>query len=84
MDISQDSDRYLSTKEAAQLMGLSPGWLERARLEGNGPVFSKINNTVRYKRSIVLSFMEQHQSRSTSEYESHQKPPLPQARRATA
>lgn len=42
---------YLSTADAAQHLGVSKGFLDRARLTGGGPVFCAFGRVVRYRLS---------------------------------
>ena len=44
---------YLSTPQAAAILGLSPRTLERYRVIGEGPVFAKLGRLVRYSRADI-------------------------------
>ena len=46
-----DERQYLSTREAAEYLGLSPRTLDRYRVSGDGPVFHRFGGRVRYTRS---------------------------------
>ena len=41
--------RYMTTYEAAELLGLSAGTLRVWRCQGQGPSYYKVGNAVRYK-----------------------------------
>ena len=41
--------RYMTTYEAAELLGLSAGTLRVWRCQGKGPSYYKVGNAVRYK-----------------------------------
>ncbi len=50
----------LTTREAAQLLGLQPCTLEKWRYEGNGPRSIKVGSrTVRYRREDLEVFVTQ-------------------------
>ena len=55
-------EKYMKTAEAAGYIGMSPRWLEvaRARGDGSGPSYIKLKRTVRYKQSVLDSFMASH------------------------
>jgi len=59
-------DRWIDEVEAAELIGLSISWFQRARYVGNGPPFTKLGRAVRYRLGDILAFMEARQVRSTS------------------
>ena len=48
--------RYMKTREAAELLGLSPRTLETYRWRGGGPAFSRSGSNVRYLRSHVVAW----------------------------
>ena len=45
-----DAAKYLSTREAAEYLGLSARTLDRYRVSGEGPVFHRFGGRVRYTR----------------------------------
>jgi len=51
-----DDDPLLTTRDVATFLKLSPVTVEMWRPEGRGPSFVRINNTVRYRRSVVEAF----------------------------
>ena len=58
---------YLSTRQAAALLGLSPRTLERYRVTGDGPVFSKLGRRVCYARADIDGWASGRRRRSTSD-----------------
>jgi predicted DNA-binding transcriptional regulator AlpA len=65
-------DVYYDTKGAAELYGCSESTLQRHRAAGTGPRFQKLGPQkrapVRYRRSDLLAWLEQHTFTSTAEY----------------
>ena len=59
--------RYMKTREAAELLGLSPRTLETYRWRGGGPAFSRFGSSVRYLRSHLVAWAEARRVRSTSD-----------------
>jgi len=57
----------LDQHEAALLLGISARTLERYRVAGTGPRFSRIGRLVRYRQSDIAEYIEQHLHASTSE-----------------
>ena len=58
---------YLSTPQAAAILGLSPRTLERYRVTGEGPVFAKLGRLVRYSRADIEKWAARRSRRSTSD-----------------
>ena len=58
---------YLSTRQAAALLGLSPRTLERYRVTGEGPAFSKLGRRVCYARTDIEGWAERCRWHSTSD-----------------
>ncbi len=58
---------YLTTSEAAAYPRLSKSWLEKARLDGSGPPYSKIGARVIYSVTALDSWLDQHTTNSTSD-----------------
>ena len=58
---------YLSTRQAAALLGLSSRTLERYRVTGDGPVFSKLGRRVCYARADIDGWASGQRRRSTSD-----------------
>ncbi len=63
----KDHPEYLSTREAASLLGLSPRTLERYRISGEGPRFGKFGRRVSYARTDVDGWANSRLRRSTSD-----------------
>lgn len=67
--LSQPED-HLDTKQAARLLGLSPGTLANWRVAGSGPRFVKgdrLGSFVRYATRDLLAWRDAHIRRSTSD-----------------
>ncbi|MFW5453531.1 helix-turn-helix transcriptional regulator [Thioalkalivibrio sulfidiphilus] len=67
-----DSDRVtfprlMTPAEVQQLLGKSKAWLDRSRLEGNGPPYVKIGRTVRYRADDVAAWLNGNVRASTWE-----------------
>ena len=58
---------YLRTAAAASYIGLKKSTLEKLRLTGDGPVFSKLGRTVVYNRPDLDQFVTDRRQLSTSE-----------------
>ena len=59
--------RLLHRKEAAQHLGVSLSWLDKARLTGRGPAFIKIGDAIRYADEDLETFIAANRRTSTSE-----------------
>lgn len=60
--------RFLSNKEAADLIGRTPGWLNKARCYGNGPPFHRIGRRIFYRLPDLRKWVDENRHNSTSEY----------------
>ncbi len=60
-------DDYLTQAEAAHYTRLSPRTLERKRLDGTGPRFTKAGRRVIYSRKAIEEWLAKHTFRSTSQ-----------------
>ena len=58
---------FMTTKEAAALMGLKVNTLEIWRLRGSGPRFVKFGRAVRYRLDDLEKYIEAQTRQSTSE-----------------
>ena len=65
-DMGNGTDKYMSTRDVAAFLGLSPRTLDRYRVSGDGPDFHKFGNRVRYLRADVESWAEERRCQSTS------------------
>ena len=65
--VTKMDDRYLNTREAAALLGLSPRTLDRYRVSGAGPAFHKFGNRVRYCRADIEQWAAERRMTSTSD-----------------
>ncbi len=59
--------KLLTTREAAERLGLSPRTLERYRVTGEGPRFRKIGRWVRYTPEDLEKWLEGCARTSTSD-----------------
>ncbi|HOP48720.1 MAG TPA: helix-turn-helix domain-containing protein [Desulfobacteraceae bacterium] len=67
-DFLDDLDVLLTEKDAAVFLSLSPRWLQKHRLTGDGPQFVRISHRcVRYRKRDLLDWMENRFRRSTAE-----------------
>jgi hypothetical protein len=60
------SDVLLTPDEAAAYLKLSKSWLAKARLNGNGPAYSKLGGRVRYSAAVLQLWVKANQQMSTS------------------
>jgi excisionase family DNA binding protein len=67
-------DPKLTTREAAEYLGLAANTLEIWRLKGRGPRFLKLGRPVRYAKSDLDEWVSQCRHRSTSSYPTHLHP----------
>lgn len=58
---------FLSTPQAAELLGLSPRTIEKWRVTGGGPVFHKFGSRVLYSQEDLERWAEGRRRRSTSD-----------------
>lgn len=64
--MSNPSERYLNTEEAAEFVRVSKRTLTDYRLLGGGPRFHKIGRRVVYSQSELVKWMGSHLVGSTS------------------
>lgn len=60
-------DRWINTEDAASHIGLAISTLEKARLYGNSPPYSKAGRSVRYRLSDLDKWMAARLVQSTSQ-----------------
>ncbi len=65
--MTEDTFLYMSTREVAAFLGLSPRTLDRYRVTGDGPPFHRFGNRVRYTRADVVAWAEARRFLSTSD-----------------
>ncbi len=58
----------LTAKEAARILKVSPSWLAKARMRGDGPPFIKVGRSIRYSEFALQQWMKSRQRLSTSEH----------------
>ena len=58
---------YMSGREAAAFLGLSPRTLDRYRVNGDGPAFHKFGSRVRYARADLEAWASARRRTSTSD-----------------
>lgn len=59
METSMDKlSNYLTTKQAAKLLQLSPAALTNWRSKGGGPIYYKIGRSIRYSISDLDAFLK--------------------------
>jgi len=59
-EISEDEDRGLNEKLAAKMLGFSYATMRTMRKNNGGPAYMQIGRNVRYMRSDVLKYIEEH------------------------
>ncbi|MAZ17622.1 MAG: excisionase [Ahrensia sp.] len=63
------ADRLISTREAAEVLGVSSSYLAKSRLTGEGPRFIKIGARVLYRPSDLDAWLSERSRSSTAEYD---------------
>ena len=63
----ETTGRYLDTKAAADYLGLSPSTLNRMRVTGDGPRYSKLGRRVIYDVHDLDAWIEERKRRFTGE-----------------
>ena len=64
---AEQSERLLTPKDAANFLRVSPSWLAKARMKGDGPPFAKLGRCVRYGEGALVQWMKSRLRLSTSE-----------------
>ena len=65
--MNENGRNYLSTREAAEWLGLSPRTLDRYRVSGEGPVFHRFGSRVRYLLADIEAWASARRRVSTSD-----------------
>jgi predicted DNA-binding transcriptional regulator AlpA len=60
-------ERLLTAKDTADRLLLSPSWLAKARMRGDGPPFVKLGRSIRYSEGALAEWMKSRVRLSTSE-----------------
>lgn len=60
---------FLTTRDAAEYLGMKPQTLEAWRCRGDGPRFVKLGRSVRYRQSDLDQWIESRTRSNTSEQE---------------
>jgi predicted DNA-binding transcriptional regulator AlpA len=60
------TDKLLTEKQAAPIVGMSRAWLQRKRWEGGGPPYVKYDRAVRYRMEDLLAWVEAHAGRNST------------------
>jgi excisionase family DNA binding protein len=61
-------DPLMTVKELAVYLHCSKSFLDKARLAGDGPAFSRLGRKILYRKSVVDAWLQQRQFASTSQY----------------
>jgi predicted DNA-binding transcriptional regulator AlpA len=63
-----DLERLLTEAEAAEYLQFTPRFLQARRVRGDGPPFVRVSSrAIRYRRSDLVEWVEQHVRTSTSD-----------------
>lgn len=69
LEIPTDPDAYLTTRQAATLLGMAVAYLHNMRSQGRGPAYKRVSGRmVRYRRRDLIAWMEAHTYHCTAEY----------------
>ena len=60
-----EETNYLSTLQAARMLGLSTKTLARYRVRGNGPVFHRFGRRIRYSHADLVAWAATRRRAST-------------------
>ena len=63
--VAEMASRLLNTAQAADYLGLSISFLNKARLTGSGPTYRKIGRNVRYEPTELDGWLTSKRRRST-------------------
>lgn len=69
--MSNQAAVYLNTKQAAELLNLSPKTLETRRCIGGGPPFVSMGRAIRYREADLHAWASGNLRRSTSDSGEH-------------
>lgn len=51
-------EKLINGKQAAEILGLSPGTLANMRIQGTGPEYVKIGTSIRYRVSDIYAYID--------------------------
>jgi hypothetical protein len=57
----------LTPWDAAELLKISISWLAKARMRGDGPTYTKVGRSIRYRKADLIHWLKARQRLSTSE-----------------
>lgn len=66
MNLITAQEKLLTSDEVANMIGKSPAWLARQRWQGGGIPYRKIGRHVRYQQSVVLEWLNDQPSLSST------------------
>jgi hypothetical protein len=67
MHVARPTHPLLDQQEAADHLRMTPRFLESRRSRGDGPVYIKVGNRVRYRLSDLDAWVEEQRRTSTSD-----------------
>lgn len=62
-----DHSPLLTANETSLRLKVSPSWLAKARMRGDGPPYICIGRSIRYAEAALIQWMKSRQRLSTSE-----------------
>jgi excisionase family DNA binding protein len=65
---ASSDDPLMTVKETAAYLRVSKSFLDKARLYGEGPPFTRLGRKILYRHSAVEAWLVKRQFASTSEY----------------
>jgi predicted DNA-binding transcriptional regulator AlpA len=60
-------ERLLHSEEVSTRLGVSPSWLAKSRMRGDGPPFIQIGRSIRYSEVALQQWLKSRQRLSTSD-----------------
>ncbi len=65
------NNNFLTQDQLSESIHISPRTLERMRVDGTGPVYTKLGRRVVYEESDIETWISENKFKSTSEYSAH-------------
>ncbi|MEM9626684.1 MAG: helix-turn-helix domain-containing protein [Pseudomonadota bacterium] len=62
-----NSSRMMTPEQAAKYLGVTVGWLAKRRVDGDGPLYTKLRGRILYDGADVDDFILANKRKSTSE-----------------